>query len=234
MKNVTIIGILTAVCLLAGCRSNSSNVATVRNGYLEYNKTTTVAQALEHTFSNGTWKTFNTAKGVTIVEFDGSHPFKEARGIWGSPASEECSNNLICAALAKKIDSDCNSNSDALSYKTMYDNLTLQISGVNEQLEALDKQLSNAPITDFDRVRDNLYREGGEYKELLKKRPELQNQLPDLIDPKPACFDNAYKQNADDPIPVAVQFSINSDGTFQYYANDMSWSTEKLLYNMYN
>ena len=32
---------------------------------------------------------------------------------------------------------------------------------------------------------------------------------------------------------VVVQFSINSDGTFQYYANDMGWSTEMLFDKMY-
>jgi hypothetical protein len=74
-----------------------------------------------------------------------------------------------------------------------------------------------------------------EIDELSKKRLELWGQLSNLQsqDPRSACLDNAYKQNADDPIPVVVQFSINSDGTFQYEANDLSWSTEKLIYKMY-
>jgi hypothetical protein len=230
MKNVAIAGILTAAILLSGCRSAINKV---RNGYLEYNRTTTVGQALEHSFSNGKWKSFTTDKGVTLVEFDGSHPFKEARGMWGNPDSAECSNNLICAALAKKLADDCNSNPGVLNYQNTKKSLDLQISGVEQQIDALDKQVSNATVSNFERVRDNIYRKGGEYEELGQKKRQLEGQLGSLTNPESACLDNAYEQHADDPIPVGVQFSINSDGTFQYYANDMSWSTEKLFYNMY-
>jgi hypothetical protein len=249
MRNEIIIGIFAASSFLTGCRRTptaqsaptpqsataqsgtpesdtaQSDINKVRNGYLKYNQTTTIGQALEHTFSSSTWKSFTTAKGTTIVEFDGSAPHGEL-----SNGLRDCNSNLICAALDKKIEADCNSNSDALSYKTTYDNLNLQISEVNQKLDALNKQLSN---NWSDQARDNLYRKGGEYDELLKNRPVLQNQLRDLTDPKPACFDNAYKQNAGDPIPVVVQFSINHDGTFQYLASD-TFTPEELFSKMYN
>jgi hypothetical protein len=222
MKNVTIVGILAAVIILTGCRSPISKV---RNGYLEYNKTTTVGQALEHSFQNGTWKSFTTEKGVTIVEFDGSHPFKEARGIWGNPDSAECSDNLICAALAKKLEDDCNSNSDALNYKNTHDNLALQISEASQQMEDLYKQefhndnvRPNGTLNpgQSEQQRQDIIKQwtdnrNREVDELSKKRDQLQEQLRNLTDPKRACFDNAYKQHAGDPIPVAVQFSINSE-----------------------
>src|ERR1035438_7580629 len=85
MKNVTIVGILTVSWFLTACHTKDSNtqtttqvsaqapvpvshspIDTVRNGYLESNKTTTVGKALEGTFPNGTWKTFTTNKGATI------------------------------------------------------------------------------------------------------------------------------------------------------------------------
>src|ERR1035437_4826741 len=96
MKNVTIVVILTVSGFLTACHTKDSNtqtttqvsaqapvpvspspIDTVRKGYRESNKTTTVGKALEGTFSNGTWKTFNTQKGATIVEFDGFEPFSQ-------------------------------------------------------------------------------------------------------------------------------------------------------------
>jgi hypothetical protein len=62
---------------------------------------------------------------------------------------------------------------------------------------------------------------------------QLSNQLYSASDGHSSCLVGTYKQHAHDPIPVSVQFSVNADGTFQYYANDMSWSTENLFYTMY-
>jgi hypothetical protein len=200
---------------------------------------------LEHTFSNGKWKSFTTEKGETIVEFDGSHPFGKLYD--PSTGESSCTGSLVCAALLKKFENDCNSNSDALNYQNTHDNLALQISEVEKQIQDLYKQgIHNDNIRpngtlnpgQSEQQREDLLKQETDnhnrgVDELTAKRLQLWGQLSNLQDPKPACFDNAYKQNADDPIPVAVQFSINSDGTFQYEANDLSWSQEKLFYNMY-
>jgi hypothetical protein len=132
MKNVTIVGILAVVSLLTGCRSAINKV---RNGYLEYNKTTTIGQALEHTFSNGKWKSFTTEKGATIVEFDGSYPFGKLYD--PSTGESSCTGSLVCAALLKKLENDCNSNSNASNYQNTHDNLARQISEVEKQRDDL-------------------------------------------------------------------------------------------------
>ena len=200
---------------------------------------------MEHTFSNGKWKSFTTEKGETIVEFDGSHPFGKLYD--PSTGESSCTGSLVCAALLKKFENDCNSNSDALNYQNTHDNLALQISEVEKQIQDLYKQgIHNDNIRpngtlnpgQSEQQREDLLKQETDnhnrgVDELTAKRLQLWGQLSNLQDPKPACFDNAYKQNADDPIPVAVQFSINSDGTFQDEANDLSWSQEKLFYNMY-
>lgn len=255
MKNVALVGILAVSSLLAvGQATHTPKSATtksatpesdttqiiiniVRNGYLEYNKTTTIGQALAGTFQVGEWKAFKTEKGAIIVEFDGSQVFG-AFGEFDSTGDQggtdgNCEANLICMALWNKLDADCRSNADALGYKTTYDNLTLQLSAVNQQIDDLDKQLSNTSISDYDRVRDNLYRKDGKYEELGKEREQLQNRLRDLKDPSPACFNSACEQNVKDPIPITVQFSINYDGTFQYEANDMGLSVEALFKKIY-
>ena len=143
MKNVTIVGILTVSWFLTACHTKESNtqtttqvsaqtpapvspspIDTVRNGYLESNKTTTVGKALEGTFPNGTWKTFITQKGVTIVEFDGAEPFGQAFSQAFSQTlndtdaereqkEERCFNWDACRIVLLKRKNECVSNPDA-------------------------------------------------------------------------------------------------------------------------
>lgn len=222
MKNAAIIGILAAASLLTGCRSA---IDKVRNGYLEYNKTTTVGQALEHTFSNGTWKTFSTDKGVTIVEFDGSEPFSKFRNTSTTnppPDTAECTANLICAALDKKFNDYCNS-----------------AAGQGPYLKDYQDQRDNlkAKLTEVSRKADALYSQGvhdGEFNELTFEQGRLMTQIGGLQNPEQSCIDKEWGQNADDPIPVAIQFSINQDGTFQYEASDTFLNSDKLFWQMYN
>jgi hypothetical protein len=49
-----------------------SAVDTVRNGVLGHYNTTTVGKAFEGTFQDPKWKSFVSAKGTTIVEFNGT------------------------------------------------------------------------------------------------------------------------------------------------------------------
>jgi len=143
MKNVTIVGILIVSGFLTACHTKDSNtqtttqvsaqapvpvspspIDTVRNGYLESNKTTTVGKALEGTFPNGTWKTFITPKGVTIVEFDGFEPFSQAFSQAFSQTlndtdaereqhEERCFNWDACRIVLLKRRNECVSNPDA-------------------------------------------------------------------------------------------------------------------------
>lgn len=234
MKYVALVGILAAFSLLTGCRSTStpqsattqSPIDTVRNGYLKYNQTTTIGKALAGTFSNGTWKSFATNKGVTIVEFDGSEPFSEFRSTLaltgGHMGSNECSENLICAALDKKFSDYCDSaagqDQPTRDYQKELDTLGTKLDDVRKQ----EKVLSSQSPRDFD-----------SQHELSNEETSLQSQIISLHKPDNSCFDNTYKQHANDPIPVVVQFSINQDGTFQYEANDMGLSVEVLFKKIY-
>ena len=49
-----------------------SDVKTVRNGVLKGYNSTTVGKAFEGTFRDTKWTTFETPKGVTVVEFNGT------------------------------------------------------------------------------------------------------------------------------------------------------------------
>jgi hypothetical protein len=206
---------LAAVGLLTGCRSISSNVHTVRNGYLEYNKTITIGQALEHTFSNGKWNSFTTDKGATFVEFDGTEPFSE---------------NFDFAPVVKMIDDYCKSDAGKTAYskeQTSYETMKVQVAQLKQQESSLLSQ-GNETKDSGDRV--SIYKKE---RDVQDEEIRLSNTLYTLPNGHSTCVNTTTKQHANDPIPVAIQFSINQDGTFQYYANDMSWDTEKLFYNMY-
>jgi hypothetical protein len=127
MKNLTIVVILTVSGFLTACHTKDSNtqtttqvsaqapvpvspspIDTVRNGYLESNKTTTVGKALEGTFPNGTWKTFITQKGVTIVEFDAVEPFSKFFSDSAPPLYQGgCLHYDVCRDLLNKGINDC-------------------------------------------------------------------------------------------------------------------------------
>jgi hypothetical protein len=79
-----------------------------------------------------------------------------------------------------------------------------------------------------------------EIDKLSKKADELSAQELGLSnrhyiapDGHATCLDTTTKQHANDPIPIAVQFSINHDGTFQYEANDMGLSGDALFEKIY-
>ncbi len=126
MKNLPMIGILAIASLLTGCRSTptpqtttpqaaspkaalaqseatqsaapQSSIDTVRNGYLQINRTSTLGQALGGTYKNGTWKSFTSEKDATVVEFDASESFGEVLN-----AGMTCLANDSCAALHTKL-----------------------------------------------------------------------------------------------------------------------------------
>lgn len=212
MKNAAIVGILAASSLLTGCRSDINKV---RNGYLEYNKTTTVGQALEHTFSNGTWKSFTTDKGATIVEFDGSEPFSE---------------NFAFAPVVKMIDDYCNSDAGKTAYskeQTSYEAMKNQVAQLKQQENDLHRQ-ANETKNDDERLSIDK-----KENDVDTEAIQLSNTLYSLPDGHATCLNSTTKQHANDPIPVVVQFSINHDGTFQYEATDMPLSAEGLFEKIY-
>jgi hypothetical protein len=225
MKNVIIVGILATFSLVSLSQSTptrksaipKSAVNKVRNGYLKYNQTTTIGQALEHTFSNGTWKSFTTAKGATIVEFDGAAPFGELNN-----GLRDCNSNLICAALNKKFNDFCNSpagwDQPTKDYHIESDRLWAKVLEVRKQQSAL-----NTSAADY----------GSKAHDLDEEQSQLQAKAINLHEPENTCLQNSAKQNADLPIPIAIQFSINHDGTFQFLASD-TFTPEELFSKMYN
>jgi hypothetical protein len=69
--SLAVVGLL--VC--AGCGSSpltSSPIGVVKNGVLTGYESTTVGKAFEGTFQNAKWTTFETPKGATVVEFNGT------------------------------------------------------------------------------------------------------------------------------------------------------------------
>jgi len=56
----------------AATASSREAVDVVRNGVLGGYESTTVGKAFEGTFQDAKWTSFETAKGVTIVQFDGT------------------------------------------------------------------------------------------------------------------------------------------------------------------
>jgi hypothetical protein len=130
MKNIPIIGILAVASLLIGCRSTptpqtttpqavspqaalaqseasqsaalQSPIDIVRNGYLESNKTTTIGNALAGTYKDGTWKSFTSDRGATVVEFDATEPHSESM----------LQALLIAQQTNDKIDAECKAQSD--------------------------------------------------------------------------------------------------------------------------
>lgn len=253
MKNVTIVGILAASSLFTGCRSTptpqsatpQSAINKVRNGYLKYNQTTTIGQALAGTFQNGEWKSFTTEKEATIVEFDGSEPFSE---------------NFAFAPAVKMIDDYCNSDAGKALYskdQSSYDAQKAQIAQLKQQKSDLYAHIdeirktpskikvsSSSPIPvaeQLDQSKKESDLKDQEINELSKKADELDTQEMQLNnklyvspDGHATCLDTATKQHANDPIPVVVQFSINQVGTtFQYEANDMGLSVEALFEKIY-
>jgi hypothetical protein len=243
MKNVTIVGILIVSGFLTACHTKDSNtqtttqvsaqapvpvspspIDTVRNGYLESNKTTTVGKALEGTFPNGTWKTFITQKGVTIVEFDGFEPF-------GNFSVFGCEADLNCAALYKKLEGYCDSDAGKTAYlkeQTSYETLKTQVAQLRQQASALFDQASKT------KDRDESLSINKKAIDMQDEENQLTAKLQTLPNGYAICLDTTPKQHANDPIPVVVQFSINQDGTtFQYEANDMGLSVEALFEKIY-
>jgi hypothetical protein len=135
-KRTICLALLAIAGLLSACHTNPSNPSTtpptpsvidvVRNGYLESNKTTTIGKALAGTFPNGTWKTFTTNKGTTIVEFDGFEPFSQEWQAFSQALNdlndtdaereqkeERCFNWEACRIVLLKRKEECISNPDA-------------------------------------------------------------------------------------------------------------------------
>ncbi|MFZ0305620.1 MAG: superinfection immunity protein [Terracidiphilus sp.] len=90
-----------------------SAIDTVRNGYLSYNKTITIGQALGNTFQKGVWKTFVTEKGATWVEFDGSQRFGDIIGKPGEGINQaiqriqECEKRPMCKLEFETVTQSC-------------------------------------------------------------------------------------------------------------------------------
>jgi hypothetical protein len=243
MKNA-IIGILTVSSFLTGCRSThplqsatpqsaspqsgapqaaspqsnppQSVIDIVRNGYLKYNQTTTIGNALAGTFQNAEWKSFTTEKGVTIVEFDGTLPL--SKGILF------CSASGSCTSLVKKIKEDCAPDPDEVQY-------IATLNGLQQQIQDADVEIADwSPAAST----PDGAKEIASYK---AKKEKLKSQIDALVDPaahpKVNCEADRVKQ--DPTFSIAVRFTVNqTDASFQYAANDMGLPPEDLFKLMYN
>ncbi|MGA2590108.1 MAG: hypothetical protein ABSH32_09350 [Bryobacteraceae bacterium] len=94
---LTVIVALAAICL--SCRSLNSPIETVRNGVLTNYNSTTVGKAFEGTFQNAKWTTIETAKGQTVVQFDGT---VETMRFGKVTTAEELSANTVYEASSMR------------------------------------------------------------------------------------------------------------------------------------
>jgi hypothetical protein len=81
--SLLILGIVIAGCAQISAATDSpsrSDVDFVRNGVLPAYTSKTVGKAFEGTFQNPKWTSFTSAKGVHIVQFNGSIPAKALAG----------------------------------------------------------------------------------------------------------------------------------------------------------
>lgn len=173
-KKTTIFLIALAVLVIAGFliffikHSSYSAINTVRDGYLDYNRTTTVGKALDHAFQQGKWKTFRADNGATIVEYDAKASFSQLYRVQDASAG-------LC-----QIDKHCQ--------------------------EVLDHLFSYCKS-----------------EEALSKYPSEDD-----------CVTNGLELAKPMQFPVAIQFSINNDHSFQVAAMDPAWSVQDLLTIMYD
>jgi hypothetical protein len=174
-RKKTIFLIALSVLVVAGFlafffikHSSYSAINTVRDGYLDYNRTTTVGNALKHAFLNGSWRTFTANDGATVVEFDGKAAFSQLY-------RAKDMNAVLCQATKPCMDL-------------------------------------------FNHLVDSC------------KEPETSSNYQN----QNACLDDKVEQAASTQIPIAIQFTINNDKTFQIAATDQSWSTDEVLYFMYD
>ena len=88
MTKLSTLFISLTILICAGCAFTSSDVAVVRNGSLSDYPSTTVGKAFEGTFQNAKWTSFETAKGRTVVQFDGTIKLPEMEAMFG--CGSEC------------------------------------------------------------------------------------------------------------------------------------------------
>lgn len=119
-------------------------VNVVRSSYLEYNKTISIGQALDHKFQNGTWKSFTSDKGATIVEFDGTIPFKKISGMTLDLNATDnfppvCGSTPTCVAFAEQITKSC----QIADNKTPINSTTNTQTALPDQINALQQKKSS-------------------------------------------------------------------------------------------
>ena len=209
--------------LFTGCHETAapapapSPTNIVRSGYMEVNKTTTIGQAIDHTFQNGKWTSFTTDKGVTVVEFDGTVPFSK----FTSGLELSCSANAACTAAVKKSAEYCGS----LAGQAPFQNIEEQKASLKAQLAELQHE---------DSVMYSQGDHGQNYTDLNKKEMDVQQQILQLGTPESTCINHVYTQNANVMTPVSIRFTVNHDGTFQYEADNVSNTQEQLFAYIYN
>ncbi len=84
----------------------------VKNGVLPEYNSTTVGKAFEGTFQNPKWSSFETPKGATIVEFDGTVLYKEIKSF----AIEPTKDKDACIASLRLADTIADSWNKTLAY----------------------------------------------------------------------------------------------------------------------
>ncbi len=104
-------GASTSVATSGGQTARSApEVELVKNGVLEGHNSTTVGKAFEGTFQNAKWSSFETPKGATVVQFDGTataDALKSSGFVWyayydASATEKACIESLGVAAALKE------------------------------------------------------------------------------------------------------------------------------------
>jgi hypothetical protein len=121
--------------------SPDSVISTVRNGVLEQYNTTTVGKAFEGTFPNGQWSSGETAKGATVVEFNGTIRVDALfKGEFLPNLRENCITSLGLSDAVKQADEQ-------------YDNSTQEWRDYHGQVDSPDYDAIRQKIQDADAER---------------------------------------------------------------------------------
>jgi hypothetical protein len=91
---------------LAGCQALHSDIDVVKDGVLADHNTTTVGKALEGTFQNPKWTSFETPKKEVVVEFNGTAGPKVLEGAGFGPVHVERESCIASLGLKEKIDQE--------------------------------------------------------------------------------------------------------------------------------
>ena len=194
--NRSIVLAILALLSCGGCQVLApSDVDVVKDGVLKGYKSTTVGKAFDGTFQSATWKSFETPKGATIVEFNGTITLEllNKASLSGNQAAESlrtgCIESLGLNAIMER------KSQAAQKVEQQY---TAIVQSIEERRQPAQRSGLIAEVEDLNTERASTMLA---HDKQLKTQKELADQDEAKIQP---CIKTA-------PIPVRFQFLLSAD-----------------------